>query len=42
MEKINLDLLKIILTPRELKNITGGTGLICPNGTYCTDGNENI
>jgi len=25
MEKINLDLLKIVLTPKEMKNVTGGS-----------------
>ena len=30
-KKISLDLLKIILTPREMKNVLGGSG----DGDYC-------
>ena len=34
MEKINLDLLKIVLTPKEMKNITGGSASChCMNGS---------
>ena len=41
MKKINLNVLKIILTPREMKNVTGGSISCCFwQSTYswdCTD-----
>ena len=41
-KKINLEGLKNVLSPKEMKNITGGSRCCCGMGTeiYCEDGRD--
>ena len=39
---ISIDALKKVLIPKEMKNVMGGSGLDCSNGTQCVSSGEII